>query len=148
MTKISEIFGGRSLSAEEFEAALAEAGLSVLDAEEKQALEKRLEDQKSEFEAELTRSRVSAALKYELKRRGAHNVSLAAAAIGIDGFAGDEDEADAFAEEKVEKFRRAEPYMFADAKGSPVSTGASHGESAPDTDSMSDSEYYNFIKIN
>ncbi|MCQ2456020.1 MAG: hypothetical protein MJ096_01555 [Clostridia bacterium] len=148
MTKISEIFGGRSLSAEEFEAALAGSGYSLFGAEEKRALEKRLEEQKAEFESELTRSRVSAALKYELKRRGAHNVSLAAAAIGIDGFAGDEKDAEAFAEEKVEKFRREEPYMFADAKGSPVSTGASHGESAPDTDSMSDSEYYNYIKIN
>lgn len=157
MKSIGEIFEGGSLSGEEFESRLKDAGIVLLDAVEggyvpasrELELTEALEKQKQSHEASLKSVKARAALVCELTRSGAHNPALAAGAIGLDGLDGDDAALAKGAKEKVALFKSSEPYMFAEeglSSAAAFSTGLRHQSQSVDPDSMSDSEYYRYRK--
>ena len=155
MSKIDDIFAGRALSREEFEAALADSGLVLLDdvdggyvpSSRERELESEMESERERFSAELKKVRAEGILRETLIRSGAHNPALASRAIDMGTIVGDEASMISAAESKVASLKASDPYMFREVGTEVISTGASHGVSSVDTDMMSDSEYYRHIRM-
>jgi hypothetical protein len=152
---IKELFGGGNLSCEEFTKKLADAGLVILEgkagdyvsASRESELRGELQNVRNELEGKLAAHRISSALKLELARCGAVNPELAAIAIGSDGISGSDEEIRLAAEGKVKLLMKSDPYMFKSSSEPSFSTGSTHAGAVPDTDSMSDSEYYSYRKM-
>ncbi|MBR6808072.1 MAG: hypothetical protein IKM46_06815 [Clostridia bacterium] len=155
MADIKELFGGGSLSCEEFTEKLAAAGLVILEgsaddfvsASREAELQGELQSVRDELERKLDAHRVSYAVKLELAKRGAINPELAAGVIGCDGIGGSDEEIRLAAEDRVRLLMKSEPYMFKGAPEPSFSTGSTHTGAVLDTDSMSDSEYYSYRKM-
>ena len=155
MADIKELFGGGNLSCEEFTKKLADAGLVILEgkagdyvsASRESELRGELQNVRDEHEGKLAAHRISSALKLELARCGAVNPELAAIAIGSDGISGSDEEIRLAAEGKVKLLMKSDPYMFKSSSEPSFSTGSTHAGAVPDTDSMSDSEYYSYRKM-
>ncbi len=155
MADIKELFGGGNLSCEEFTKKLADAGLVILEgkagdyvsASRESELRGELQSVRDELEGKLAAHRISSALKLELARCGAVNPELAAIAIGSDGISGSDEEIRLAAEGKVKLLMKSDPYMFKSSSEPSFSTGSTHAGAVPDTDSMSDSEYYSYRKM-
>lgn len=155
MADIKELFGGGNLSCEEFTKKLADAGLVILEgkagdyvsASRESELRGELQNVRDELEGKLAAHRISSALKLELARCGAVNPELAAIAIGSDGISGSDEEIRLAAEGKVKLLMKSDPYMFKSSSEPSFSTGSTHAGAVPDTDSMSDSEYYSYRKM-
>lgn len=155
MADIKDLFAGGSLSCEEFTEKLAEAGLVILEgsaadyvpAGRADALASELQNARADFEERLTAQRASSALRLELTKNGAINPALAESVVGYDGIRGSDDEVRLAAESKVRCLMESDPYMFAPKAEPSFSTGSTHGGTAPDPDSMSDSEYYSYRKM-
>lgn len=155
MSKIDDIFAGRALNREEFEASLADAGLVLLDNVEggyvpssrERELTSEMTSQRERFECELKKVRAEGILRETLIRSGAHNPTLASRAIDMETVDGDEAAMLSAAEAKVASLKASDPYMFRDSVGEVISTGAYHGTASTDPDMMSDSEYYRHIRM-
>ncbi len=154
MKSIKDLFGSSSLSGEEFGALLQREGLVLLEdleggyipAGRERELQERFGTERASFEKTLAEHRARAALQLELVKRGAHNPTLAAAALGIEGMSGDEATLMEAASRRVTSLMESEPYMFRSVEPSPtVSTGTRHGRGAVDVDSMSDADYYRYM---
>lgn len=152
MSKIDDIFAGRALSRDEFEAALADSGLVILEDVEggyvsSSKVRSDMQSEREKFSDELRRVRAEGILREALVRSGAHNPALASRAIDMDSITGDEAAMITAAESKVATLRSTDPYMFREERAQVISTGAPHGTSSVDTDMMSDSEYYRHIRM-
>ena len=150
MKDVRALFEGGELNGEAFAEKLREAGLVVLEATEGGYVPaSRLDEQQRAFDDRLTSERAGNALRLELVKSGAHNPSIAASAIGIEGICGDECEMAAAASAKVAALKSAEPYMFSSAHRPDVcfSTGGTHGTAGVDPDRMTDSEYYKYRNV-
>lgn len=154
MHRIEKLFGGTSMSFEEFSAAAKAAEILILEGKEgsyvpvsrEAELLGEIEKAKETHRRDLSRVRAESAVREALLRSGAHNPSIALRAIDLSDMDGDSDGLFSAAEAKAAALRTAEPYLFR-TEGVTVSTGASHGTTLPDTDSMSDSEYYRHINL-
>ncbi len=152
---LTKLFDNESFKSEEFTEKLAEAGLVILEGKagdyvsvsRESELQGELQSVRDELEGKLATQRISSALKLELARCGAVNPELAAIAIGSDGISGSDEEIRLAAEGKVKLLMKSDPYMFKSSSEPSFSTGSTHAGAVPDTDSMSDSEYYSYRKM-
>ena len=169
MEKLKEIFGGRSLTYEQFQAALEldgtvkladlsgggyvdRAKLDRLTAEmrrRREESEREMEELSARYERELTETRLRSAVDLALCEAGAKNPRVARAALdlgalkpgpgGVEGL-----------REQIEALRASDGYLFADAGSLPrVMTGPPHRREETDPSEMTDAEYYSahFTKV-
>ena len=162
MEKLKEIFGGRSLTYEQFQAALELDGtvkladlsgggyvdrgkLDRLTAElrrREEESERALEELSARYERELTETRLRGAVDMALWEAGAKNPRIARAALdlgalkpgpgGVEGL-----------REQIEALRASDGYLFGETARLPrVMTGAAHQREETDPSEMTDAEYY------
>lgn len=155
MSKIDEIFASHSISREEFDSALAESGLMLLEnveggyvpSSKANELSREIESQRERYDGEIKKIRAEGVLRETLIRAGVHNPALAMRTIDMGSIVGSEAEMQSAAQAKVASLKASDPYMFRQENVSVISTGASHGVSGVDTEMMSDSEYYRHIRM-
>lgn len=154
MNRLEKLFGGAAVTFDEFSAAAKEAGFLVLEGDEgsyvpasrEAELLGELEKAREDYKRDVSRLRAEGAVREALIKSGAHNPDVALRAVDISAVGGDEAGVYLAAETAVSALRSAEPYLFR-AEGVTVSTGAAHGTSVPDTEQMSDVEYYRHINL-
>ena len=102
----------------------------------------------AEHEAKLRQVRIDGEVRYVLARMGAKNPALAAKALDLTGVQADENGVSGV-EESVRRLMGSDPYLFGFGQMAPVgresSSGAVHGESRRDPDTLSDREYYDML---
>ncbi|MBR4959569.1 MAG: phage scaffolding protein [Clostridia bacterium] len=107
-----------------------------------------LETLKAEHEEKLRQVRIDGEVRYVLARMGAKNPALAAKALDLSGVQADENGVSGV-EESVKRLMSSDPYLFGFGQMAPsgheASSGAVHGESRRDPDTLSDREYYDML---
>jgi len=154
MKKLEKLFGGASLNFEQFAAAIGEAGLSVMEggadayvpASREAELLSELENTRQAHRSDIARIRAEGAVREALVKTGAHNPAFALRAMDLSDLDGNAEDIYSAAEAKAAMLRMSDPYLFR-SEAVPVSTGAPHGQSFTDTDSMSDADYYRHIRL-
>ena len=126
---IKNLFGGEALSYDEFVRRAGEAKLAFGD----------LAEAETRHRQELDGVRIDFALERSLEKAGAKNAgivkrSLDLAAVTV------EDGVVKGIDEQLAALRQSDPYLFRDRDTS--STGAPHGASPQNSDSLSDAEFY------
>ena len=103
---------------------------------------------KAEHEQQLRQVRIDGEVRYLLARMGAKNPALAARALDLTGVQADENGVSGV-EEAVRRLMGSDPYLFGFGQMTPsgheASSGAVHGESRRDPDTLSDREYYDML---
>lgn len=121
--------------------------LPQTDAGEKTA-ESVLETLRAEHEKELRQVRIDGEVRYVLARMGARNPALAAKALDLSGVEADENGVSGV-EDSVKRLMTSDPYLFGFGQMTPSgregSSGAVHGGSHRDPDTLSDRDYYDMI---
>ncbi|MBQ8186622.1 MAG: phage scaffolding protein [Clostridia bacterium] len=138
---LKELFGDGRLSFEELMVKLTDAGAEFGD----------LAAVRAEYDGKITDLKKNFALERELERAGVKNRALMERVLDHGKISVDEDGVHGISEQ-IEALRESDPYLFETAAqpqqnmASPVKWGAHHGNDVPDTDSMSDAEYYKVVK--
>ena len=162
MEKLKDIFGGRSMTYEEFRAALEADGsvkladlsaggyvdrgrLDRLSAElerERQESARELEELRLRYQRDMSAARLESAVDLALYAAGAKNPRLTRAAIDMSALRPGPEGVDGLAEQ-IDALRASDGYLFGDERPVPrLNTGARHAQPEADPSEMSDAEYY------
>ena len=138
MADISKIFGGGSLTYEEFSKKAGEMGLEVDDVTEV----------RRGYEDRILEMRCTNALDREMERAGVINTALVKRLINLDGITADDEGVHGIGEQ-IASLRESDPYLFVPEKKTlrAVMTGARHSGEGVDHDKMSDADYYKSVKL-
>lgn len=162
MEKLKEIFGGRSLTYDELQAAIAADGrVKLCDLSEggyvdrakwdrlngeltraRERAEKELGELRDRWQRDVSAARLQSEVDLALYAAGAKNPRLVRAALdmsvlrpGPDGVEG--------LREQIDALRASDGYLFGEERSLPrFDTGAAHGAVAADPAEMSDADYY------
>ena len=150
MPELSEIFGDKKLSYEEFEVRAAELGLTPGD----------LTAQRAEFEEKLKTVRRDHALERELDKAGVRNRALVSRVLDPERITVDEDGVHGIAEQ-IDALRQSDPYLFTGSAPAQsgqsaqptepaaprrILSGMSHTAEPANPDTLSDEDYYRSVK--
>lgn len=127
--KIQKLFGEEALSYTEFMRRAEESGMRVGDLTETEAAHQK----------ELRNVYIAHELERGLEKFGAKNGALVKKAMDMDAVRVENGKVSGV-NEQLEALFASDPYLFRERE--PVHTGAEHGSSAKDTDSMTDAEFY------
>ena len=97
---------------------------------------------------EVRKLRIDGEVRVMLTRMGARNPAVAAKALDLSAVSADENGISGV-EESVKRLMESDPYLFGVMPHTPLgrdsSSGAAHGESRREPDTLSDREYYDMI---
>lgn len=110
------------------------------------ALREQIRRMEENHTADLQKMQIEHETKYALTRMGAKNPSLAAKVLDMSAITIDNDGIHGL-NEQLDKLRVSDPYLFSStADREKTATGISHGTPFADPDSMTDAEYYRFVR--
>lgn len=129
--KIQKLFGEETLNYAEFMRRAEQSGMRVGDLTETEAA----------YQKELNEVYIAHELERGLEKFGAKNGALVRKAIDMNAVRVENGKVSGL-NEQLEALFVSDPYLFRERES--ARTGAEHGSSAQDTDSMTDAEFYQF----
>ncbi|MBQ7922293.1 MAG: phage scaffolding protein [Clostridia bacterium] len=110
------------------------------------ALQEQIRLMEKNHTADLQKMQIEHETKYALTRMGAKNPSLAAKVLDMSAITMDNDGIHGL-NEQLDKLRVSDPYLFHNTGDKEkIATGTSHGTPFADPESMTDAEYYRFVR--